>query len=107
MSSNRKSLVVFIMPVAPPDPTWNDVCTELAPIRAIWRAFGMALGVPKFKMDEYESKREPLSEVISYWDNGNVADKPMTWKAVAETLRSPLVSKPKLAKQIEDKYKCQ
>ena len=54
------------MPVVPLDPTWNDVCRELVTIKANWCEFGTALGVPKSKMDEYEGKREPLSEVITY-----------------------------------------
>ena len=95
---------MLVIPIAPP--TLNEVWTKLAPIKAKWRAFGIALGVPKDTLDEYEDKKDPLSEVISYWDDGNVAGKPMTWKAVAETLRNPNVSKPKLAQQIEQEYKC-
>ena len=78
---------------------------ELATIKAKWFEFGIALGVPKYQLDEYVSKRYPLSEVIGYWDDGNVANKPMTWKAVANTLKS--ISQDDLATEIEDKYKCQ
>lgn len=77
------------------------MCKELSTIKPHWRAFGMNLGVPKHKLDEYEDKKEPLFEVINYWDAGNIKDKPvMTWKAVADTLRC--IEKPNLAKAIEN-----
>ena len=81
------------------------MCMELVTIKSKWHEFGTALGVPKYKLDEYEDKRCQLFKVIGYWHAGNVANKSITWKAIADTLRS--IKQDDLATQIEDKYKCQ
>ena len=55
-------------------------------------------------MIEFKKANEPLYELISYWDDGNIDDKPMTWRSIVDVLRS--FDHPKLAAKIEKEYCC-
>ena len=49
--------------------------------------FGLHLGVPGPKLEEFKEKSDPLSEVIFYWLRGSIRDKPVTWWYIVHTLK--------------------
>ena len=69
-----------------------------------WFQIGIQLGVPRYKLKEFEKDSEPLSAVVDYWLKGNVEDVPVSWKFVVEALEC--VGEKGLANTISKKY-CQ
>ena len=58
---------------------------ELDEIRSRWYEFGLHLGVPYVKLEEFKENKGPLSEVIAYWLRGNIRDKPVNWRHIVDT----------------------
>ena len=75
---------------------------ELSVISSKWCEFGLHLGVPDEKLEEFKEKDDPLSEVIAYWLWGNIRDQPVTWRHIVDTLRA--IGEVTLADKIETKY---
>ena len=66
----------------------------------------MNLGIPYFKLKEFEEEKNPLFEIIKYWLNGNVRDVPVTWRSIVAVLESNSVDEKGIARTIMTKY-CQ
>ena len=67
---------------------------------------GIELGVPQYKLKQFEKEDCPLSAVIDYWLNGNIEGAPVSWRYVVAALESSLVGDTGLANRISRKY-CQ
>ncbi len=51
------------------------------------------------------SKADPLSEVIDYWEKGNVANSPpFCWKSIVDILKTEHVDELGLSGRIKEKY---
>ena len=83
-------------------PGVQDWRVELHDIRSKWYEFGLHLGVPDEKLEEFKEKDDPLSEVIDYWLWGNIRDKLVTWRHIVHTLRA--TEEATLADKIQTKY---
>ena len=58
-------------------------------------------------LEKFEKGDDPLSAVVDYWLNGNVADPiPISWKSIVKALNSKAVGETALAEEINKKY-CQ
>ncbi len=87
--------------------TLQAVCHELGRIKSQWFNIGIQLGIPQYKLKEFEKEIDPLSAVMDYWLQGNVEQtKPRSWKSIVEVLKSDHVGQPGLAETIRKKY-CQ
>ena len=82
------------------------ICEELAKVKYKWKSIGLKLGVPYYKLKEFEKESDPLVEVIDYWLKGNVKDVPITWRSIVAVLESSSVEETRLAQFIMKKY-CQ
>jgi hypothetical protein len=86
--------------VKKPPPTLKDVCDELGVIKHLWFEFGVQLGIPRGKLEEFEGKKDPFSAVVDYWLRGNIEGVPIAWKSVVKALESRYVWEKGLAKRI-------
>ncbi len=87
--------------------TLQAVCHELGRIKSQAFDIGIQLGIPRYKLMEFEKDTDPFSAVIDYWLQGNVEPaKPRSWKYIVEVLKSDYVGQPGLAETIRKKY-CQ
>ena len=77
---------------------------ELSVVAYKWYEIGIQLGIPTYKLKEFEKKADPLTEVIDYWLKGNVESVPVNWKSIVNALKSSHVDESGRAKRIELKY---
>ena len=92
-----------------PDLVLRVICNELGRVSLKWFRIGIQLGIPHYKLKEFEEERDPLSAIIEYWLNGNVLESaavPISWKSIVAALKADSVGEPGLAEQIYKKY-CQ
>ncbi len=88
----------------PADLDLRKVCRALGRVKAKWFVIGVQLGIPHDKLEEFKEERDPLSAVVAFWLNGNVADIPISWKTIVEALKSIHVGEPGLAGEISQQY---
>ena len=85
----------------------KPLLNALNPVTAQWRSFGIQLGVDPDKLKEFEdftrNVKYYLSETLQIWLKQN--DPPPTVQDLLDALRSPVLSNPRLAKKLEEKYK--
>ena len=85
----------------------KPLLNALNPVTAQWRSFGIQLGVDSDKLKEFEdftrNVKYYLSETLQIWLKQN--DPPPTVQDLLDALRSPVLSNPRLAKKLEEKYK--
>ena len=67
-----------------------------------WQVLGLQLNIPTYQLNTIQKSTPILCfvEVFDIWKRKS--DPPFTWATIVEALRSPIVSKNKLAKEIED-----
>ena len=81
------------------------ICNELSEVRYKCSKVGVQLGIPSYKLKEFEkADDDPLAAIVDYWLRGNVTDYPLTWKSVVEVLSSSHVDAKGLADRISAKY---
>ena len=76
------------------------VCDELGVIKHLWFEFGVQMGIPRSKLEEFREVKDPLSAVVDYWLRGNVEGVPISWESVVKALNSSHVGETGLAKRI-------
>ena len=84
----------------------RNVLTAVVTVASEWRNLGLALDVKQPTIDSIEAGHSDvnrcLEEVIKCWLNGNGGE--LSWSFLCEALKSPLVARPKVADDIEQKY---
>ena len=80
--------------------------TAVLEVASEWRNLGLALDIKQPTIDSIEAEhfnvKRCLEEVIKCWLNGNGGE--LSWSFLCEALKSPLVARPKVAGDIEQKY---
>ncbi len=86
--------------------TLKEVLNELSSIsHKKWSRIGTQIGVPDHSLKEFEAEADSLSEVINYWERGNVVNGPsFCWESVVVVLKTEHVGEPGLADKIKKKY---
>ncbi len=81
------------------------VLTELREVSADWHDIGLALRMLSGTLDSmrapYKGPRDCMKDMLKEWLNAS--DDP-SWEGLVAALRSPIVRKEALARQLEDKY---
>ncbi len=81
------------------------MCGELSILSGKRTEIGIQLGIPLYKLKEFEKEGDPLAATIDYWLKGNTGDAvPRSWESVVAALRSHHVGELGLANKIEEKY---
>lgn len=83
----------------------KNICEALGRVKTKWLEIGVQLGIPLWKLKEFEKEKEPLSVAIDYCINENSAT-PFTWKSIVAALDSDYVGESGIAAEIDKKY-CQ
>ena len=68
-----------------------------------WRKICIQLGIPNYKLRQFEKDDDPIINSLDYWLNGNT-DVPITWESVVAALDTPDVDEPGLAKKLREKW---
>ena len=80
---------------------------ELASVVVKYYHIGLRLGIPDYKLEEFEGDyhfgRRRFSAVLSHWWKGNTK-KPVEWESIFKALESPSVDEKGLAKYLREKY---
>ena len=83
----------------------KTICKALGGIKTKWFEIGIQLGIPRSKLKEFQEERDPLSAVVSFWLQGNVEEsEPLTWKSIAEVLKTEHVGELALSEKIYKEY---
>lgn len=82
----------------------SEVRNDLERVKHKWNSIGVQLKIPYYKLREFESQRDSLTEVVNYWMCGNVEDVPVNWESLVAVLKTPQVGERGLAKEIQEKY---
>ena len=77
-------------------------------IKHKWIEIFIQLDIPRDVLKQFEKDSDPFSAAMDYWLKGNMTESavPITWKSIADALRSAHVGEPALAEEISKKY-CQ
>ena len=70
----------------------------------MWLKIGVQLGIPHYKLLEFEKEDDPLVAAIDYWLNDNVEGVQVSWRSIIEALESTHVGQNGLANRIKEKY---
>ena len=80
---------------------------ELHPVRSSWYNIGLELDIPHTELDclkkDHSDSSDLMREMLKHWIDTAVISPP-TWETVVRALRSPIVDKRFVAKQLESKY---
>lgn len=82
----------------------RNISNELSSVKYKRHKIGIQLGIPFYKLKEFETESEPFSASIDYWLKGNVKEVPVTWQSIVDALLSDSVDEKRLAKKIAQKY---
>ncbi len=53
-----------------------------------WFDIGIQLGIPHYKLKEFEKEDNSFAATIDYWLNGNIPDAFVTWEYLVAVLKS-------------------
>ena len=82
------------------------IARELTPASDKWRALGVALEVPFYKLNSIGQDKsggdvDKLMCVLEYWGNNAATS---SWEVIINALRSPMVERGALAETLKKKY---
>ena len=81
------------------------ICNELGGVKHKSFEIGIQLGIPRNKLLEFETDRDPLSAAVNFWLSGNVSDTsppPISWMSIVTALKSRHVDEGELADTIRE-----
>ena len=82
----------------------RSICHELVEVKYKWDTICFQLGVPFYKLKEFEKEINPLVATINYWLNGNVEGVSISWSSIVTALKSSSVNEISLAIKIKKKH---
>ena len=82
----------------------RSICHELVEVKYKWDTICFQLGVPFYKLKEFEKEMNPLVATINYWLNGNVERVSVSWSSIVTALKSSSVNEISLANKIKKKH---
>ena len=84
-----------------------SICEKLLSVCSDWSTLGLAFGVKAIQLmnikDQYWDFKRRLTEVVGKRLQFNDPEHPMTWSYIYECLRSPILERNDVAKEIEGK----
>ena len=78
---------------------------ELSEVRDKSTQLGMQLGMPLYKIKQFDREDDRLAAIIDYWLRGNVENgPPQNWESIVKILKTGQVDASGLADTISQKY---
>ena len=85
------------------------IARELTPASDKWRALGVALKVPFYRLNSIGQDKsgddvDKLMCVLEHWGNNAATEADSSWEVIINALRSPMVERGALAETLKKKY---
>jgi len=66
----------------------KEISEGLKTVQYKWFDIDIQLGIPHYKLKEFEKEEHSFAAVIDYWLNGNVENAPISWEYLIVALKS-------------------